>query len=277
MCIEAHRVSGCDLAAVDADVAGTQFAGRITHLATVTSTNLIALEAAQRGDRNGVWVADEQAAGRGRGGHRWHSIVGDGLYVSALVTPALPITTALWISLATGLAAKGAIGEVTSLNVDLRWPNDLMVAGKKCGGILVETGVGLGQGNTAATLRYAVIGIGINLNHVQFPVELETMATSLRIASGMMVSREALLAALLKKLDVEIDRLSQNDDDAHNGRSLLERFAASSTWVRGKQVRVDEAGGYTGVTDGLDSRGFLTVAGDDGVRRVVLSGGVREA
>ena len=61
-----------------------------------------------------------------------------------------------------------------------------------------------------------------------------------------------------------------------NGRGLLERFAAASTWVKGKRVRVEEAGGYTGVTDGLDSRGFLRVMGDDGVQRTVLSGGVRD-
>jgi BirA family biotin operon repressor/biotin-[acetyl-CoA-carboxylase] ligase len=99
----------------------------------------------------------------------------------------------------------------------------------------------------------------------------------LRRASGNTVSRESFLAALLRRLDEEIGRLIQDDGDKGHGRSLLERFAAASTWVRGKRVRVEEAGGYTGVTDGLDSRGFLMVAGDDGVRRVVLSGGVREA
>ena len=277
MCIEAAPVSGFDLAAVDAGVAGTQFAGRITHLATVTSTNLIALDAAQRGARSGVWVADEQTAGRGRGGHQWHSSAGDGLYVSALVTPALPMATALWLSLATGLAVKAAIGEAAGLNIDLRWPNDLMVAGKKCGGILVETGVGLAQDDAAAMLRYAVIGIGINLNHAQFPAALEKVATSLRIESGAMIGREALLAALLRRIDNEIRLLIGGDGDANDRQGLLERFAAASTWVRGKRVRVEEAGGYTGVTDGLDSRGFLMVTGDDGVRRVVLSGGVREA
>jgi len=270
-------VSGFDLAETDAGVAGTQFAGRITHLATVTSTNLVALEAAQRGARSGVWVADEQTAGRGRGGHQWHSIAGEGLYVSALVTPALPMATALWISLATGLAAQAAIHETTGLDIDLRWPNDLMLAAKKCGGILVETGVGPARGDAAAMLRYAVIGIGINLNHPRFPAELEKLATSLRIEGGKMVSREAVLAALLRRLDEEIRLLIHRGGKADDRRGLLERFATASTWIRGKRVRVEEAGGYTGVTDGLDSRGFLLVAGDDGVRRIVLSGGVREA
>ena len=98
-----------DLAAVDAGIAGTAFAGRVLHFASVGSTNALALEAAQAGARAGVWVADEQTAGRGRGGHGWHSAAGDGLYVSALVAPALPMTMALWLSLATGLAAQAAI------------------------------------------------------------------------------------------------------------------------------------------------------------------------
>ena len=191
--------------------------------------------------------------------------------MSALVAPPLPMTTALLLSLVTGLAAKAAIAEVTELDCDIRWPNDLMLKGRKCGGILVETAVAAAEGDTGTMLRYAVIGVGINLNHVAFSPELNAVATSLRMEFGERVSREALLAALLRKLDGEIRALS-----ATSGEDLLRRFAAASSWVRGKRVRVQEGGGYTGVTDGLDSRGFLRVVGDDGVERIVLSGGVRE-
>jgi BirA family biotin operon repressor/biotin-[acetyl-CoA-carboxylase] ligase len=260
-----------DLRAVEAGIAGTQFAGQVMHLPSVGSTNVLALEAAQAGARTGVWVADEQTAGRGRGGHGWHSTVGDGLYASALVTPPLPMTTALWISLATGLAAKTAIQKVAALEVDIRWPNDLLIDGRKCGGILVETAVAPAEVDKAAMLRYAVIGVGINLNHSEFPEEIARIATSLKIARGRAVSREALLAALLRQLSEEIESLIPN-----NGRWLLDRFVAASSWVNGKRVRVEESGGYTGVTVGLDERGFLLVNGDDGVRRTVLSGGVRE-
>jgi BirA family transcriptional regulator, biotin operon repressor / biotin---[acetyl-CoA-carboxylase] ligase len=260
-----------DLKAVEAGIAGTQFAGQVMHLPSVGSTNVLALEAAQAGARTGVWVADEQTAGRGRGGHGWHSTVGDGLYASALVTPPLPMTTALWISLATGLAAKAAIQKVAALEVDIRWPNDLLIDGRKCGGILVETAVAPAEVDKAAMLRYAVIGVGINLNHSEFPEEIARIATSLKIARGRAVSREALLAALLRQLSEEIESLIPN-----NGRWLLDRFVAASSWVNGKRVRVEESGGYTGVTVGLDERGFLLVNGDDGVRRTVLSGGVRE-
>jgi BirA family transcriptional regulator, biotin operon repressor / biotin---[acetyl-CoA-carboxylase] ligase len=264
-----------DLKAVEAGIVATEFAGRVAHFPSVGSTNVLALEAAQAGARGGVWVADEQTAGRGRGGHGWHSVAGDGLYLSALVAPPLPMMTALLLSLATGLAAKAAIAEVARLDCDIRWPNDLMLNERKCGGILVETAVAAAEGDTAAMLRYAVIGVGINLNHAQFSPELETVATSLRMELGEPVSRETLLAALLRRLDGEIRRLISEDRGAKDD-DVLQRFAAASSWVRGKRVRVQEGGDYTGVTDGLDSRGFLRVMGDDGAERTVLSGGVRE-
>jgi len=259
-----------DLAALDAGIAGTAFAGRVQHFPSVGSTNALALEAAQAGARVGVWVADEQTAGRGRGGHGWHSAAGDGLYVSALVAPPLPMTMALWLSLAAGLAARAAIREATGMTVDIRWPNDLLLHRRKCGGILVETAV------DGAMLRYAVIGIGINVNHAEFPAELEALATSLRMESRGEVSREMLLGALLRALDKETALLVQEHRGETAGAGLLERFTAASSWVRGKRVKVEESGGYTGVTNGLDGRGFLLVDGDDGVMHTVLSGGVRE-
>ncbi|HEY2039356.1 MAG TPA: biotin--[acetyl-CoA-carboxylase] ligase [Edaphobacter sp.] len=261
-----------DLNKVEAGLAGTSFAGRLHHLPSTGSTNTLALAAAQSGQRAGVWVADEQTAGRGRGGHSWHSVAGDGLYVSALVTPTLPLNMALLISLATGLAAKQAVLEATNFEIDIRWPNDLMAHGKKCGGILVETAVAPATDTAGeAALRYAVIGIGINLNHPSFPPEITELATSLRIAGGHAVRRETLLVALLCALEKELNLLTQNGAD-----NLLTRVAAASTWIRRKRVRVDENGGYTGITAGLDTRGFLLVDGDDGERHTVLSGGVRE-
>ncbi len=265
-----------DLAAVNAGIVETVFAGRVLHFASVGSTNSLALEAAQDGSSTGVWVADEQTAGRGRGGHGWHSAAGDGLYVSVLVAPALPMTMALWLSLATGLAAQAAIAEVMGMVADIRWPNDLLLHGRKCGGILVETAVAPAHDDEGAALRYAVIGIGINVNYAAFPAEIDAIATSLRWECGEEISRESLLSALLRALDKEIQLLVQEHRGEIARAGLLERFAQASSWVRGKRVRVDEGGGYTGVTAGLDARGFLVVNGDDGVLHSVISGGVRE-
>jgi BirA family biotin operon repressor/biotin-[acetyl-CoA-carboxylase] ligase len=124
-------------------------------------------------------------------------------------------------------------------------------------------------------LRYAVVGVGINVNQQSFPAELEALATSLRRESGKEWAREPILVELLRALDMEIAWLEAELRGASLKAGLLERFAAVSSWVRGKHVSVDEAGGYTGVTDGLDARGFLRVAGDDGILHTVLSGGVR--
>ena len=263
-----------DLDLVEQGLSGTEFSGKVKHFPSVTSTSLLALEAAQSGARGGVYVADEQTAGRGRGDHKWHSSQLDGLYVSTLVTPHIPMDMALWLPLATALAAQTAIKETTELKADIRWPNDLLLNGLKCGGILVESTAIKGDPGTSPMLRYAVIGVGINLNQQNFPPNLDTIATSLRIAGGV-VSREALLVALLRSLDTEIKKLIRQFRGTQNDLGILERFAEASTWVKGKHVRVEEDGGYTGVTDGLDARGFLRVSGDDGVLRTVFSGGVR--
>ena len=258
-----------DLAASNQALIGTRFASKLQHFASVSSTNSLLLEAAAAAAPEGtVYVADEQIAGRGRGGHAWHSAPGEGLYVSALVHPALLLRDALWLSLATGVAAHRAIHETTGIAVDIRWPNDLLLCEKKLGGILVETSAASGPN---AALHYAVIGIGINVNHANFPDELRSLATSLRLAAGHEVSRQALLIALLRTLDHELTLLETSAPD------LLARFTTLSTWVLGKRVHIPEQGGYTGRTAGLDERGFLLVDSDDGVRRTVLSGGVREA
>ena len=252
-----------DVTAVEQLIAGTRFSGRLRHSAVVASTNQLALEAAQQGARSGVWTADEQTAGRGRGGHTWHSAPGKGLYVSALVSPHLAAGAATRIPLATGLAVQAAVREVTALELDIRWPNDLMFGSRKCGGILVESAL------DAEMLRYVVIGIGINVDHTSFPQELVSLATSLRLQSGRPLAREPLLAALLRCLDAELNGLSEPP------ARLLERFAAASTWVSGKRVTIGEDGGYTGTTRGLDADGFLRVEDDAGVIHTVLSGGVR--
>jgi len=259
-----------DLVAMDKALAGTIFAGRLHHHDVTGSTNALAIEAAGASAESGsVYFADAQTAGRGRGGHQWHSSMGDGLYVSVLLRPQLQADRALLISLAVGLAAQSAIHKVTGCDIDIRWPNDLMLRRKKCGGILVETAMDAAGGITM--LRHAVIGVGININHAALPDELKMIATSLRIESGRAWRRQELLAALLRAVGEEVSALEADKDQ----KEFLERFAAASTWVLGKRVHVDEAGGYTGVTAGINAQGFLQVQTQDGMR-TVLSGGVRE-
>jgi BirA family biotin operon repressor/biotin-[acetyl-CoA-carboxylase] ligase len=102
------------------------------------------------------------------------------------------------------------------------------------------------------------------------------VATSLQMEGAERVNRQALLIALLRALDRELYELDREHAGLMSGAGLLSRFALASSWVNGKRVHVPEEGGYTGVTAGLDDRGFLLVDDDAGVRRTVLSGGVRE-
>jgi BirA family biotin operon repressor/biotin-[acetyl-CoA-carboxylase] ligase len=146
----------------------------------------------------------------------------------------------------------------------LKWPNDILIGGRKVCGILTEMHA------EVTRVRYVVVGIGINVNQSSFPSELQAIATSLRLATGTEWSRTELCVALLRSLDREYRSLLENPDAAN---SILRRFEERSSSVRGQRVVVED-GGFEGVTDGLDPRGFLQVRTPNGMR-TVLSGVVR--
>jgi BirA family transcriptional regulator, biotin operon repressor / biotin---[acetyl-CoA-carboxylase] ligase len=246
---------------------GSIFGKHLLHYYKIGSTNSAAMEAAAAGAPEGsVFLAEQQTAGRGRGANHWHSARSVGIYCSALLRPPLPPSDVLILSLAAGLAVHSAVQEIDSrVAPDLKWPNDVLINGKKFCGILTEM-------NAEVTrVRYVVVGVGINVNQSSFPADLQAVATSLRLATGSEWSRVELCAALLKSLDREYRNLLENGDAA---TSILRRFQERSSSVRGRQVEVEENGGFEGVTDGLDSRGFLKVRTAQGVV-TVLSGTVR--
>jgi BirA family transcriptional regulator, biotin operon repressor / biotin---[acetyl-CoA-carboxylase] ligase len=259
-----------DLAALDTALDETRFHGKLHFFPTIHSTNTHAMAQAEAGTPDGsVYFADEQTAGRGRGTHEWSSPPGSGLYVSALLRPSIAPADVLWLSLAAGLAVRQAVQQVTSLECDLRWPNDLLFGSKKFCGILTEL-------NAEVTrVRYLVIGIGINVHQPQFPLDLRNIATSLQIETGRSWPRQDLLAALLQLLDREITALTIPGNLGNATASILTRLEQASTWIRGKRVYVEELEGYEGVTEGLDPRGFLQIRTPSGLR-TVYSGGVRE-
>jgi BirA family transcriptional regulator, biotin operon repressor / biotin---[acetyl-CoA-carboxylase] ligase len=278
-----------DLAVVNDAIAGTQFAGRVQHLATIPSTNSFALAVAHSGARQGVWIADQQTSGRGRGSHHWHSAARLGLYMSALVAPEITVDTAQRLSFLTAIAVQAAIASSFGLavrdQIDIRWPNDLMIARpgalqRKVGGILIETSANPAPAHSPAMLRFAVIGIGVNVNHTAFPSELDAIATSIRRElpdPSHIVRREPLAAAILVALDRELKSLTSNREARTWGPARgLNQY---SSWLENKRVRVearDASESYTGTTAGLDPHGFLRVTADDGAIRTVLSGGLRE-
>jgi BirA family biotin operon repressor/biotin-[acetyl-CoA-carboxylase] ligase len=245
----------------------TIFADNIHHFFRAGSTNSLAMRAASQGEPEGaVFVAEEQTAGRGRGAHRWESNPSEGICCSAVLRPYLAPADVLLFSLATGLAVWQAVREVTGIEADLRWPNDVLCGDRKVCGILIEMHA------EATRVQHLVAGMGLNVNQHDFPPELRPIATSLRLESGRDWSRVELAAALLKSLDREYRAFIADLDVAR--REVLRRFELHSSYVRGRAVHVDEDGGYHGITAGLDARGFLQVQTEAGIK-TVLSGGVR--
>lgn len=246
-------------------VRGTLFETHLYHFYKIGSTNTAAMAAAAADIAEGsVFLAEEQTAGRGRGSNTWESERSTGIYCSVVLRPELAPADVLVLALAAGLAVKDAIRQIdASVNVDLKWPNDVLIDGKKVCGILTEMHA------EATRVRHIVVGIGINVNQESFPAELG--AISLRMATGREWSRVEVLGALLKSLDREYRELLEGDAR----ESILRRFAQSSSWARGKDVRIEESDPpIQGTTDGLDERGFLLVRTARGVE-TVLSGTVR--
>jgi BirA family biotin operon repressor/biotin-[acetyl-CoA-carboxylase] ligase len=248
-------------------VRGTIFAPSIHHYFRIGSTNVTAMQAAAAGEPEGaVFVAEQQTAGRGRGGHTWDSAQSVGIYCSVVLRPQISPVDALFLSLVTGIATAKAVEQTIGLHPDLRWPNDVLLGGRKFCGILTEM-------NAEPTrVRYVVLGVGINVNHTSFSGELGPIATSLRMECGSQCSRVDLTAALLKSLDSEYRKFLDGGPGARS--AILHEFESRSSFARSRYVQVEEDGGYEGVTEGLDHRGFLLVRTESGLR-TVLSGGVR--
>jgi BirA family transcriptional regulator, biotin operon repressor / biotin---[acetyl-CoA-carboxylase] ligase len=249
-------------------VQGTRFAGNIHHFYKVGSTNTAAMDAAAAGAPEGsVFLAEEQTAGRGRAARNWQSARSAGIYCSILLRPDMPPSDVLVLSLAAGLAVHAAIQEIDpNVKPDLKWPNDVLIDGKKVCGILTEM-------NAEATrARYIVVGIGINVNQKSFPSELGDLATSLQLVTGTEWSRVELTAALLKSLDREYRELLEHPNAR---QSILRRFQEHSSSARKRPVRIEENGNsFEGITEGLDDRGFLRVRTAH-TTEIVLSGTVR--
>jgi len=228
---------------------------------TIGSTMTEASRLAAAGCESGTLVgADEQTAGQGRYGRVWHSEPGAGLYVSIVVRNPFPADALPVVTLALGLATSEAIFKATDVSCDLRWPNDVLIQSKKCAGILTQL-----EGSAI------IAGIGINVNHGGFPDELSAIATSLRIASGRVHSRERLLVELVSSVASFCSLLEREGREP-----VLEMFSRASSFVYGRRVYVDQGGSMLhGTTAGLNSSGFLMLRGDDGKQNVVITGGVR--
>jgi BirA family biotin operon repressor/biotin-[acetyl-CoA-carboxylase] ligase len=231
------------------------FAGELLWYPTVSSTNDVAGVLAERGAPEGsVVVANAQSAGRGRLGRSWVSPPGAGLYVSAILRPK-PDTPLLTI--ATGVAVAEGIQAATGLVVDLKWPNDVFVRGRKLAGILAEA-------NSSASGAYVVVGFGINIMPAAYPPDVAVRATSIEGELGRAVDRGLLLSECLASL-------ASRYVDLQCGRAgsvaAAWRVRAASTF--GRRVRGDVGGVVLdGIAENLDDTGALVVRTAGGIARV---------
>lgn len=244
------------------------FSKHIYHFFRADSTNTIAMRLGEQGESHGTLViAEEQTAGRGRAGHRWHSEKTNGVYMSVLLRPAVSPRQAPLLTMVAGLAARDAILDQTGLMPDLRWPNDVLIGRKKCCGILTEMNAEQDR------VHFVVVGVGINVNHARVPDELAGIMTSLRMETGKSQSRVELVARLLRHLDSYYNRLLTEGPGA-----ILSRFAEVSSYVTGKRVQIASLNEtYIGITEGLEPDGLLRVRRDDGQVFPVISGTLSEA
>jgi len=238
----------------------------IHHLLETGSTNDGARQLAEQGAPEGTLVlAEEQTRGRGRLGRSWLSERGAGIYASILFRPVLKPRDAAVLTLVAAVAGSEAIEHASGLNADIKWPNDLLLSGRKCCGILSEMQA------ERDDIRYVVVGIGINVNHSLFPEELGQRATSLRIEGKQTYSRVALLCEFLLRFELLYDDLQRG-----NLATVLQRWVDRSTFAFGKQVTVDLGSGrkLEGQTAGMSESGNLKVKLADGHVEEVISGDI---
>ena len=231
----------------------------------VDSTNLEAKSLGDAGALDGtVVIADCQKQGRGRLGRVWTSPAGCGLWMSAVLRPSFPPFQASMVTLVAAMAVMEAIEEVTGVQAQIKWPNDLVVQGKKICGILTEMSM------EGSKIRYIVPGIGINVNNLDFPEELCGKATSLALVTGKITNRAQLAGAVCRSFEkYYADFLVHGNlagmKDSYNARLVN----------RNRQVVIsDGAGSFTCISEGIDETGALLVQKEDGTREAICSGEV---
>lgn len=228
------------------------------------STNEYGKELAKKQPVHGTLVvADTQSAGKGRRGRVWQSPAGSTISMSLCLEPMFRAENAAGLTLVMALAVTEAIREVTGANAQIKWPNDIVLNGKKICGILTEL--------IFRDHIYAVIiGVGINVNTEHFPEEIKEIAGSLKAELGKEVSREALIAAILKYFESYYEQYAKTED-----LSLLKKHYESALANLDREVYVlDPKQPYTGIAKGITTTGNLIVVCEEGTEHYVDSGEV---
>lgn len=234
-------------------------------LESVGSTNNYAKKIAEEGAAFGTLVVtEEQTSGKGRRGRSWSASKGSNVMMTLLLRPQIKPEHASRLTLLMAMAVARGIRKVTGLEAGIKWPNDVVVNGKKVCGILTEM-------NTEVDyINYVVIGTGINVNQEEFPEEISQTAGSLIQALGKKVSRSGLAAAVIEELE-GIYEIFLRTEDLSGLRAEYNKICVNC----GHQIRVLEPGNeYTGTTDGINENGELVVRKDSGEVVCVYAGEV---
>ena len=230
----------------------------------VDSTNTQLAEHAKRGATHGtVLVADTQTRGRGRFDRTWQSPVGQNLYFSVLLRPDWTVDARRPVSLAAGVALAEAVEPLLPTSPELKWPNDLLSSGRKLAGILVESAV------DRQTIRHLVLGIGLNVNQQAFPEPIADLAGSLSLAAGRQFDRAEVLATVLGRLEVWVDRLHDDGPEP-----IVTRLCDYAPWM-GKQISVRNGEHeLVGTALGIEPHGALRLQDEQGEVHSIVSGDV---
>lgn len=239
------------------------FGRRLELYDTVESTQNLARAAAEAGASEGsLFIAEQQLSGRGRMGRGWISPKGKGIWMSMVLRPSVPIHFAPQLTLLTAVALCRSLNRVTSLEIGIKWPNDLLIDGKKISGILLESAA------EDERLRYVIAGVGIsvNLEESDYPEELLEKAVSLRMAGGRKWDRAAIVADFL----TEWEKLYFLYQEQGFG-PIVALWEALSVSL-GKLVKlITPQGDLIGVPEGLEESGAIRIRLADGSLKSVFS------
>jgi BirA family biotin operon repressor/biotin-[acetyl-CoA-carboxylase] ligase len=250
----------------------TRYVGRRVHyFSTVGSTSTALKVLAEEGAAPGtVVLADEQTHGRGRSGRTWHSPCCGGVWMSVLFECDLPAERLAPLSVASAVATAEALGEMAGLDVRVKWPNDLLVGGRKLGGLLVEAAQ-----TSGGSVQSAVLGVGLNVDLAEsdLPEELRGAATSLAAETGHPVSRLDVLRTVLPALETCYENFQRDGVDGfrERWRGLSSTLSCEVTVAPG----TGDAPDVTGTVVDLSEIGALVVEETSGGRREIWFGDVK--
>ena len=243
----------------------TEWAGcEIYYFDSIDSTNTKAKELAEEGHPSGTLVvADRQTAGKGRRGRSWESPSGIGIFMTLMLKPEINPNHASMLTLVAAMATTRAIRRVTGVPAMIKWPNDIVMNGKKVCGILTEMSAQFDY------INHIVIGIGINVHNEDFPEEIAQTASSIYLESGQRIHRASLIETFLEEFeDVYAEYLKTEDMEG-----LVKEYDAMLV-NRGRQVRVlDPKEPFEGKAMGITKKGELIVDTWES-RKLVSSGEV---